>query len=66
MKLDINGAVRDVDAPADMPLLWVLRDLVGLPGRAGDAGDRARRRERGLRTHQAAPHDADCQIREPQ
>jgi aerobic-type carbon monoxide dehydrogenase small subunit (CoxS/CutS family) len=28
MKLEINGAVRDVDAPPDMPLLWVLRDLV--------------------------------------
>jgi isoquinoline 1-oxidoreductase subunit alpha len=32
MKLDINGTVRDVDAAADMPLLWVLRDLLGLPG----------------------------------
>ena len=32
MKLDINGTVRDVEAPPDMPLLWVLRDLVGLPG----------------------------------
>jgi isoquinoline 1-oxidoreductase subunit alpha len=32
MKLEINGTVREVDAPPDMPLLWVLRDLVGLPG----------------------------------
>lgn len=32
IKLDINGSVREVDAPADMPLLWVLRDVVGLPG----------------------------------
>ena len=32
MKIDVNGAVREVDAPADMPLLWVLRDLLGLPG----------------------------------
>jgi isoquinoline 1-oxidoreductase alpha subunit len=32
MKLDINGAVRDVDAPDDMPLLWVLRDLLQLTG----------------------------------
>ena len=32
MKLDINGKVRDVDAPADMPLLWALRDVVGLTG----------------------------------
>jgi aerobic-type carbon monoxide dehydrogenase small subunit (CoxS/CutS family) len=32
MKLDINGTVREIDAPPDMPLLWVLRDLAGLPG----------------------------------
>jgi isoquinoline 1-oxidoreductase subunit alpha len=32
MKLDINGNVREVDAPADMPLLWVLRDVLGLTG----------------------------------
>ncbi len=32
MKLTINGSVREVDAPPDMPLLWVLRDLVGLTG----------------------------------
>ena len=32
MKLDINGSVREVDAPADIPLLWVLRDLLGLAG----------------------------------
>ena len=32
MKLDINGSVRDVDAPPDMPLLWVIRDLAGLTG----------------------------------
>jgi len=32
MRLDINGSVHDIDAPPDMPLLWVLRDLAGLPG----------------------------------
>jgi isoquinoline 1-oxidoreductase alpha subunit len=32
MKLNVNGVERDVDAPADMPLLWVLRDLMGLTG----------------------------------
>ncbi len=32
MKLDINGTVREIDAPPDMPLLWVIRDLAGLPG----------------------------------
>ena len=32
MKLDVNGVMREVDAPADMPLLWVLRDLLHLTG----------------------------------
>jgi isoquinoline 1-oxidoreductase alpha subunit len=32
MKLDINGSVRDVEASGDMPLLWVLRDLLSLNG----------------------------------
>jgi aerobic-type carbon monoxide dehydrogenase small subunit (CoxS/CutS family) len=32
MKLDINGSVREVDAPAEMPLLWVIRDLLGFTG----------------------------------
>jgi len=32
MKLYINGTERDIDVPADMPLLWVIRDLVGLSG----------------------------------
>ena len=32
MKLDINGQPHDVDVPDDMPLLWVIRDVVGLTG----------------------------------
>ncbi len=32
MKLHVNGSEREVDAPADMPLLWVLRDLMGMTG----------------------------------
>ena len=32
MKLEVNGTVREVDAPKDMPLLWVLRDLCGITG----------------------------------
>jgi isoquinoline 1-oxidoreductase subunit alpha len=32
MKLLVNGQVHDVAAPDDMPLLWVLRDLLGLTG----------------------------------
>ena len=30
--LTVNGEGRDVDVPADMPLLWVLRDVIGLTG----------------------------------
>ena len=30
--LSINGADHQVDAPDDMPLLWVIRDLAGLTG----------------------------------
>ena len=32
VSLNINGATHGVDAPGDMPLLWVLRDLIGLTG----------------------------------
>ena len=32
MKLQVNGTEHDVDAPPDMPLLWVLRDLLHLTG----------------------------------
>jgi isoquinoline 1-oxidoreductase alpha subunit len=32
VSLRINGEVRNIDAPPDMPLLWVLRDIVGLTG----------------------------------
>lgn len=31
-KLVVNGEPRTVDAPGDMPLLWVLRDLLELKG----------------------------------
>ena len=30
--LNINGKEQQLDAPADMPLLWVLRDLAHLTG----------------------------------
>ncbi|TMQ73876.1 MAG: (2Fe-2S)-binding protein [Candidatus Eisenbacteria bacterium] len=30
--LTVNGQPRTVDAPADMPLLWVLRDLLDVTG----------------------------------
>ncbi len=31
-KLTVNGQVHDVDVEANMPLLWVLRDELGLAG----------------------------------
>jgi isoquinoline 1-oxidoreductase alpha subunit len=30
--LTINGEQKTFDAPADMPLLWVLRDILGMTG----------------------------------
>ena len=32
VRLRINGEARDSDAPPDMPLLWALRDILGLTG----------------------------------
>ncbi len=32
MKLDVNGKEHKVEAPPEMPLLWVLRDLLGVTG----------------------------------
>ena len=32
MRLTVNDSVRDLDVDPDMPLLWALRDHLGLPG----------------------------------
>lgn len=32
MKLTVNGETHDVDVSEDMPLLWVLRDELGITG----------------------------------
>ena len=32
MKLEINGKDHVIDAPEDMPLLWALRDILGMTG----------------------------------
>jgi isoquinoline 1-oxidoreductase alpha subunit len=32
MELAVNGAKRQLDVPSDMPLLWVLRDVLGMTG----------------------------------
>src|SRR5712691_11360577 len=31
-KLNVNGQSTNVDVPADMPLLWVIRDVLNLRG----------------------------------
>ena len=31
-KLSVNGQAYEVDVPPDMPLLWVIRDVIGLTG----------------------------------
>jgi isoquinoline 1-oxidoreductase alpha subunit len=32
MKLTVNGTTHNVDVEPDMPLLWVLRDVLGITG----------------------------------
>lgn len=32
MDLTVNGTQHQIDAPPEMPLLWVLRDILGLTG----------------------------------
>ena len=32
LKLNVNGRVHTVDVEPEMPLLWVLRDHLSLPG----------------------------------
>ena len=39
MKLRINGVDRDVDVDPEMPLLWVLRDVLGLTGTKYGCGE---------------------------
>jgi isoquinoline 1-oxidoreductase alpha subunit len=41
MKIDlnVNGKPASVDVPPDMPLLWVLRDVLNLPGTKYGCGE---------------------------
>lgn len=32
ISLMVNGKAHDVDVPSEMPLLWVIRDVIGLNG----------------------------------
>src|ERR1044072_3346467 len=40
ISLDVNGRRHDVDVSPDMPLLWVLRDALGLTGTKFGCGPR--------------------------
>jgi isoquinoline 1-oxidoreductase alpha subunit len=39
IKLTVNGAARTVDVDPQMPLLWVLRDVLGLTGTKFGCGE---------------------------
>ena len=53
--LTVNGRSRTVDVPADMPLLWVLRDVLDLKGTKYRLRRRAVRRVHGARQRAADP-----------
>lgn len=39
MKLIVNNITHDISAPPDMPLLWILRDKLGLTGTKYGCGE---------------------------
>jgi isoquinoline 1-oxidoreductase subunit alpha len=39
IQLTVNGVAREVDGDGEMPLLWVLRDLLGLTGTKYGCGE---------------------------
>jgi isoquinoline 1-oxidoreductase alpha subunit len=39
IKLTVNGAAHELDADPEMPLLWALRDLLGLTGTKFGCGE---------------------------
>jgi aerobic-type carbon monoxide dehydrogenase small subunit (CoxS/CutS family) len=38
-RITVNGRLETIDAPADMPLLWVLRDLLAMTGTKYGCGE---------------------------
>jgi aerobic-type carbon monoxide dehydrogenase small subunit (CoxS/CutS family) len=65
--ITVNGKSTTVDVPADMPLLWVLRDVLNLRGTkygCGIAADSSGGMQRDLRDQRRArPHAAAGQER---
>jgi isoquinoline 1-oxidoreductase alpha subunit len=39
LELKVNGTVREIDVDPDMPLLWALRDVLGLTGTKYGCGE---------------------------
>ena len=62
MRLTINGKTHTVDVPGDMPLLWVLRDVLGMTGTKFGCGIAAVRRLHGAsrRPADSAPASRRC------
>ena len=60
----INGQRRAVDVPDDMPLLWVLRDVLDLKGTKFGCGVGAVRRLHGAPRRRAGALLPDCRCRD--
>ncbi len=39
IKLSVNGKTHEIDVDPDMPLLWVVRDILGLTGTKYGCGE---------------------------
>jgi aerobic-type carbon monoxide dehydrogenase small subunit (CoxS/CutS family) len=59
IELRMNGELRSVDVPADMPLLWVLRDVLGLTGTKFGCGI-AQHGDRAAQFPHGSPRDTAC------
>ena len=44
ISLTVNGTTHQVEVPAEMPLLWVIRDVIGLTGACDGACNSSERR----------------------
>ena len=60
--LVVNGTRHDVDVPPDMPLLWVLRDVLGLDRHQIRLRYRAMRRVHGACGWPASPIVPGCPL----
>ena len=59
-RLNINGKVVEIDAEPDTPLLWVIREQIGLTGTKYGCGIAAVRRLHGARRRRSRCARARC------